>query len=186
MRGDDKRRDPATGLPDRALWRQSRTVEMTEEAAEAERYLDLAGLADERLDPEDRERVVQWLAKDPVAAGDVAAAGALALRAERLEAAPHSVVVRASALVGGGGGPQRGTVIPFRPRRRDQPRLRGMAGWGSLAAAMAVASWLGFTLGMDTSSSFAQIRPAGEDGVLGEFLDPSTGFMRDLTEDSQT
>ena len=185
MRGDDTRRDPAAGLPDAALWRMSRTVEMTEEAAEAERYLDLAGLADERLDPEDRTRVAEWLANDPVAAGDVAAAGALALRAERLEAVPHSVVVRASALVEGGE-PGGGTVIQFRPGRRDRPGLRGVAGWGSLVAAMAVASWLGFTLGMDTSFSLAQIRPAGEDGFLREFLDPSTGFMRDLTEDSQT
>jgi anti-sigma factor RsiW len=187
MLGDDKRRDRAAGLPDAALWRLSRTLDLTEEAAEAERYLDLAGLADGRLDPEDQERVAEWLADDPVAAGDVAAARALALRAERLEAAPQSAVMRASALVeGGGGGPQRGTVIPFRPRRRDLPRLRGMAGWGSLVAAMAVASWLGFTLGMDTSSSFVQIRQAGDDGFLREFLDPSTGFMRDLTEDSQT
>ena len=187
MRGDDKKQDPAAGLPDATLWRRSQTVDMTEEAAEAERYLDLAGFSDERLDPEDQKRVAEWLADDPVAAGDVAAAGALALRAERLEAAPQSVVMRAFALVeGGGGGSQRGTVIPFRPRRRDQPRLRGIAGWGSLVAAMAVASWLGFTLGMDTSSSFVQIRQAGDDGFLREFLDPSTGFMRDLTEDSQT
>jgi anti-sigma factor RsiW len=186
MRGDDKRRDPAAGLPDAALWRHSRTLDLTEEAAEAERYLDLAGLADGRLDPEDQERVAEWLAGDTAAAEDIAAAGALARRMERFEAAPQSVVVRACALVEGGGGSQRGTVVPFRPRRRDLPRLRGMAGWGSLVAAMAVASWLGFTLGVDTSSSFAQIRQAGDDGFLREFLDPSTGFMRDLTGDSQT
>jgi anti-sigma factor RsiW len=185
MRGDDKRQDPAAGLPDAALWRMSRTLDMTEDAAEAERYLDLAGMADERLDPEDRTRVAEWLADDPVAAGDVAAAGALALRAERLDPVPQSIVVRACALVDGGE-PRRGTVIQFPPRRRDRPALRGVAGWGSLVAAMAVASWLGFTLGVDTSSSFAQMPQAGQDGFLREFLDPSTGFMRDLTEDSQT
>jgi len=185
MRGDDTRRDPAAGLSDAALWRRSRMVDMTEDAAEVERYLDLAGVADGRLDPDDRERVAEWLADDPVAAADVAAARALAARAERLDAVPGAVIARASALVDGGG-PRRGTVIPFWPSRRDRPRLRGVAGWGSLVAAMAVASWLGFTLGMDTSSSFAQIRQAGDDGFLREFLDPSTGFMRDLTEDSQT
>ncbi len=130
MRGDDKKQDPAAGLPDATLWRRSQTVDMTEETAEAERYLDLAGLVDGRLDPEDRERVAEWLAEDPVAAGDVAAATALAARAEGLEEAPQSVVLRASALAEGGGGSQGGTVIPFRPRRRDMPRLRGIAGWG--------------------------------------------------------
>ncbi len=177
MRGNDTRRDPAAGLPDAALWRRSQTVDMTEDEAEAERYLDLAGFADGRLDPDDRERVAEWLAEDPVAAGDVAAARALA---GRPEAVSEPAIARASALVE----PQGGKVIPFAPRR---PRLRSVARWGSLVAAMAVASWLGFTLGADTSLSFAQIRQGGgEDGFLREFLDPAAGFMRDLTEGTQT
>ena len=57
MRGNDTRRNPAAGLSDAALWRRSRTVDMSEDAAETERYLDLAGFADGRLDPDDRERV---------------------------------------------------------------------------------------------------------------------------------
>ena len=97
MRGNDTRRDQAAELPDAALWLRSRTVEMTEDAAEAERYLDLAGFADGRLDPEDRERVAGWLVDDPVAAGDVAAARALAADPERLDAAPEPVIARASA-----------------------------------------------------------------------------------------
>ena len=144
--------------------------------------LDLAGYADGRLDPDDRERVAEWLAGDPLAAGDVAAACALAEIAGRAEAVPETIIARASALVGEST-PQRDRVIPFPPSRRNRPRLRGMARWGSLVAAMAVASWLGFTLGMDTSLSFGQ---AGEDGFLREMLDPSTGFMRDLTEGAQT
>ena len=51
---------------------------------------------------------------------------------------------------------------------------------------MAVASWLGFTLGMDTSLSFTQFRQTGDDSFLGELVDPSTDFMRDLTEGAQT
>ena len=179
MRGNDTRRDPAAGLPDAALWRRSRTVDMTDDEAEAERYLDLAGFADGRLDPDDRERVAEWLAEDPVAAGDVAAARALA---GRPEAVSEPAIAHASALVE----PQQGTVIPFAPRQRNRPRLQGVARWGSLVAAMAVASWLGFTLGADTSLSFAQMRQGGEDGFLREFLDPSAGFMRDLTEGTQT
>jgi anti-sigma factor RsiW len=185
MRGNDIGRDPAAGLPDAALWRRSRTVDIREGAAEAERYLELAGFADGRLDPDDRARVAEWLAGDPVAGGDVAAARALAARAERLEAAPQSVVARAATLVDGGA-PQRGTVVAFPPSRRGRPRLQGVARWGGLVAAMAFASWLGFTLGMDTSLSFSQSNQTSEDGFLREFLDPSTGFMRDLTEGQQT
>ncbi len=185
MRGDDTRRDPAAGLPDAALWRRSRTVDMTEDEVEAERYLDLAGFADGRLDPDDCERVAERLAGDPAAAGDVAAARSLTADAERTEAMPEAAIGRASALVGGDA-PQRATVIPFPLGRRNRPRLLGLARWGSLVAAMAVASWLGFTLGMDTSRTYAQIRQGGEDSFLREFLDPSAGFMRDLTEGTQT
>jgi anti-sigma factor RsiW len=185
MRGDDTRRDPAAGLSDAALWRRSRMVDMAEDEAEAERYLDLAGVADGRLDPDDRERVAERLAADPIAAGDVAAARALAARAERLDAVPGAVIARACALAGGGE-PQPATVIAFPLSHQNRPRLQGLARWGSLVAAMAVASWLGFTLGMDTSLSFAQVRQPSEDSFLREFLDPSTGFMRDLTEGPQT
>jgi anti-sigma factor RsiW len=180
MQGDDTRREPPAGLPDRALWQRSRMTDASED--EAERAFDLAGFADERLDPDDRERVAEWFAGDPLAAGDVAAARALAAQVDQLEAAPEPVIARACALVGGVA-PQRGMVVAFRIGRRDRSRLRGMAGWGSLVAATAVASWLGFTLGMDTSLWFG---PAGEDGFLSEMLDPGAGFMRELTEGTQT
>lgn len=183
MRGNDTRRDPAAGLPDAALWRHSHMIEMTPD--EADRFLDLAGYADGCLDPDGRERVAERLAGDPIAAADVAAACALAEGAGRAEAVPETIIARASALVGEST-PQRDRVIPFPPSRRNRPRLPGMARWGSLVAAMAVASWLGFTLGIDTSLSVAQIGQTGEDGFLREMLDPSTGFMRDLTEGAQT
>jgi len=177
MRGNGIDRQPPAGSPEGALWRRSRAVDAVEN--EADRILDLAGFADGHLDPDDRERVAEWLAADPVAAGDVAAAHALADTAEWLEAAPEAIVARACALVGG-------KVIPFAPQRPGRPRLHGMAGWGSLVAAMAVASWLGFTLGMDTSLSVAQMSGAGDDGFLHELLDPAVGFMSGLTEGSQT
>lgn len=183
MPGEGTSREPPAGLSDKALWRKSRTVEMAED--DAERTLDLAGFADGRLDPDDRERVAEWLAGDPVAAGDVAAARDLADRAGRAQALPPSIVARAAALVPPSA-PQAAMLIPFPPRHRVRPRLHDMARWGSLVAAMAVASWLGFTLGMDTSLSFAQIGRAGEDGFLRELLNPSTGFMGDLTEGAQT
>jgi hypothetical protein len=180
MRGDDSRGEPAADLPDRALWRRSRMTDASDD--EAERVLEFAGFADERLDPDDRERVAEWLAGDPLATGDVAAARALAARVEPVEAAPEPVIARACALVEGAVS-RHATIVPFPIGHRDRPSLRGMAGWGSLVAAMAVASWLGFTLGMDTSLWFG---PAGEDGFLSEMLDPGAGFMRELTEGSQT
>jgi hypothetical protein len=182
MRRNITRGDPAAGLPDMALWQRSRTAEFTEDGAE--RFLDLAGFADGRLDLDDEERVAEWLAGDSVAAGDVAAARALA---DHAEAMPEAAIARASALVAGGaGGPLDTKIIPFPFGGRNRRLLQGMAGWGSLVAAMAVVSWLGFTLGVDTTRSFSQIRQAGEDGFLREFLDPSPGFLRDLTEGQQT
>ena len=81
---------------------------------------------------------------------------------------------------------QRSETISRRLKLRQLNVLVAVARWGSMVAAMAVASWLGFTLGADTSLSFAQIRQGGEEGFLREFLDPSAGFMRDLTEGTQT
>ena len=191
MQGDGMNREPPTGLPDVALWRRGRMIDAAED--EAARYLDLAGFADGLLDPDDSERVAEWLAGDPIAADDVAVARRLSDAVEQCEAAPVSVVARASALVDRRephGEPHddspAGNIIRLPPRHRVGPRLHLMARWGSLVAAMAVASWLGFTLGMDTSRSFAQGGRAGEEGFLNELLDPSTGFMRDLTEGTQT
>jgi hypothetical protein len=188
MRGEDTGRTPPAGLPDAALWRLSRDTDAS--ADEAGRILDLAGFADGCLDPDDRERVAEWLAEDPLAADDIAAARALGPRAEELEAVPQRVLARACALVRGGpvsgGEDGRATVISFPIRHRDRTQLHRVASWGSLVAAMAVASWLGFTLGMDASRSFSQPGQAADDGVLGELLDPSTGFTGDLTEGAQT
>ena len=183
MRGDYTRRDPTANRPDRVLWQHGRTVEVTPD--EAERFLDLAGFADGRLDPDDRERVAEWLAGDPIAAGDVAAARGHASGAEPADPLSEPMIARAVALVAAAE-TRHAAIIPFPPSRRSQMMMQGLARWSSLAAAMAVASWLGFTLGVDTSLSFTRTRQAAEDGFLHEFLNPSNGFMRDLTEGSQT
>jgi anti-sigma factor RsiW len=180
-RGDDPGRKARMLSPEAALWRRSCVTDAA--TSEAERYLDLAAFADGRLDPDDRERVAEWLAGDSEAAGDVAAARALAMLDGRLPSAPEALVARAGSLVGGA--PQQAAVIPF-PTRARGPRLRRIAGWGGFAAAMAVASWLGFILGVDASLSYTQIGQAREDGFLREMFDPSTGFPRDLTGGAQT
>src|SRR5271155_4586202 len=123
MRGDDTSRVPADGSSDAALWRRSRAIDMVED--EAERYLDLAGYADGRLDPDERERVAEWLANDPVAAGDVAAARVL----PGPTSLPEAAITRACALIDGNQ-PQRGMVIPFHLRHRFGLQLQGFARWG--------------------------------------------------------
>lgn len=182
MQGDGIGRDMPAGWPDHAVWQNSRLIEVATD--ESERFLDLAGFADGRLDPDEQDRVAEWLDRDPIAQGDVAAARELAAAAERLEA-PPSVVARACTLVASDAGQSR-NVIAFPPRPRYAPGLRDLARWSSLAAAMVVAGWLGFALGTDTSRSVAQISQNSEDGFLQDFLDPSIGFMRDLSESPRT
>jgi len=183
MQGDGIGQDLPAGWPDDAVWRRSRLVEVATE--ESERFLDLAGFADGQLDPDDRNRVAEWLDRDPIALGDVAAACQLASTAERLGEAPASVVARASALVGRDVR-QPGNVIAFPVRPRYAPGLGDLARWSSVAAAMAVAAWLGFALGTDTSRSVARIGQSSEDALLQDLLDPSIGFMRDLSESART
>ena len=178
---DDQRGDgpPLSGASERALWQRSTAAAMAED--EAERFLDLAGFADGLLDPDEQERIAERLARDPAAAEDVAAARALAERGLLDEAVPLQVIARACALVDET--PARGaSIIPFPRRFRPQPNLPGVARWASLAAALLVASWLGFDLGSTTSAALAPTVQAPEDSLVRDMLELSTGFVRDLTE----
>ena len=172
--------EPRAEAADRVLWQRSVSAETVED--EAERFLDLAGFADGCLDPEEHDRVAERLARDPEAAADIAAARALAGRPVS-ETLPADLVERACTLVAQ---PERGRVIPFPGLRLSSPTLPGIARWTSLAAAVMVASWLGFALGTDFSVYFGQTDQASEDGFLRDMLDPSTAFLRDLTPGSQT
>ena len=171
------------GSPEAVLWQRTRSAEAALD--DAERYLDLAGFADGLLDPDDRERVAEWLAGDPTATSDVAVARTLAGATGRLPATPEAIALRATSLVVNAG-PQRSATMVFWPRRPGRPLFHRWAGWGTLAAAMVVASWLGFTLGADTSLTLGHAAQASEDGFLHDLLDPSTAFMRDPTGGAQT
>jgi anti-sigma factor RsiW len=148
---------------------------------EADRLLDLAGFADGRLDAEDHARIAELLAQDSATVADVAAARALA--ASPVPQTPEKVFERAAALVDAAND---GRVIPFAPRSRPAARLERFARWGSLAAAIVMAAWLGFALGEDVSVALTRNGPPGDDGFLRELLEPSGGFLRDLTEGAQT
>lgn len=171
-------------LSDRELWQRSRAIDTAED--DAEHFLDLAGFADGLLDPDDQERIAERLARDPVAAADVRAVRILSAGDGSGEPLPEAVFARAAALVG----PESSAtanVLPFAPRRLRGVGLPALARWGSLAAAIALASWLGFTMGMDLSGSLALRNRSGDDTGLNELFDPATAtrLIRDLTENTR-
>jgi anti-sigma factor RsiW len=165
-------------ITDRILWQRSQSIDAVEE--EGARYLDMAAFAEGRLDPDERERVAEWLQGYPDAAGDIVAARMLAGGA-RPEHLPEAAVARACALVGGGAASRPGSVIPFRARAFRRPVLASITQWGSLAAAMVVAGWLGFALGMDASGIMGPSRPGSDDGVMQDLFGSSPVSFRDLT-----
>jgi hypothetical protein len=165
--------------PDRDLWRLSHDTDAPDD--EAGRLLDLAAFAEGTLDEDERERVTAWLAAHPDDMSDVAAARALA--AAPLADAPAEAIARASAAHPGLAGSAQ--IVRFPLFRRQAANWNGFAQWGSLAAAVVVAGWLGFNLGIDTWTNYSEIGQ-GRDEPLRELLDPSAGFMRDLTDAAQT
>ncbi len=170
----------------RALWSRCRSADaMMDEGA---RFLDLAAFADELLDQEECDRVAVILAADPTVAADVAAARATADGRPAPSYGLDSIIARAMALV-----PEAalgsGLMQPLHPAPASRRLWHGVAQWGSLAAALAVASWLGFTMGSGVSlelSQPVQQSQVGVDSLLPELLDPASGFLRDLGEGQQT
>jgi hypothetical protein len=188
-----------------AWWRRDHQSEMSSSTAdlgEVERLLDLAGFADRRLDEAAYKRIAALVARDPAAATDVAAARALG--SVSAPPADRRVIARAAALIvepglvdnlapiddtGLAGGPGGyGQVIVF---PRPQPSSRHPHGaaawrWSSLAAAIAVASWLGFDLGSGMPPLEPQLGHTIEDAATGSLFDPAPPLLRDFTEGWQT
>jgi len=174
-RGTSGRRPP--GSSDRALWRRSQGVEATPE--ETERFLDLAGFVDGRLDEDDRARVSALIAGDPAAAADAAAA--VALLALPMPSISERSIERAVALVGIVA--PRGEVVSFPPRQKVHRAWSGTARWSSLAAAIVIAGWLGFDLGSDLPGITSVSRPY-DDSSANELIDPAPLLLRDFSDGS--
>jgi anti-sigma factor RsiW len=175
---DTDREEGMNRWPGRALWQRSCRTDAPED--EAARFLDLAAFADGRLETDERDRLAAVLAADPAAADDAAAARALA----RMTAEPSDgldrIIARACAIM-----PNNSVahVLTFRLPRQQRSIVHGLTRWGSLAAAIAMASWLGFAMGSDTSLALSQSGAASDASFLPELLDPAgTGFLRDLSE----
>jgi hypothetical protein len=170
----------------RSLWRRCQSADAPMD--EAARFLDLAAFAEGLLDEDEYDRVAADLAADPVATADVAAALALGHGLAAPSAETGRIIARASVLVSAAP-TEPGLVLPFRALPAYRRILQGLAQWGSLAAAIAVTSWLGFAMGSGASlglSQRGQQSPVGVDSLLPEVLDPATGFLRDLGEGQQT
>ena len=168
-------------ISDRGLWHRCRTTEAPPD--EAARFLDLAAFADDRLDADDKDRVAAWLNEDPEAAADVEAARLLAA-ANQTSAGQEHVIARAAALVPDADFVRQRVVklVPRQPRRLVQV----IAQWGSLAAAIVVAGWLGFSMGSDASLALSDSHPPNDTGLLPEIFDPASGLLRDLGEGLRT
>jgi anti-sigma factor RsiW len=164
---------------DRDLWLRSRATDAP--ADEAARLLDLAGFADGLLDADERDRVAALVAADPVAAADVAMAQALAGSLDERPVGFERIVARACALASDSKF-STARVIAFAPRPQHRRVLHGLAQWGSLAAAILVASWLGFSMGSDTSLALRQPGLSSDTSLMPELFDPGTGFLRDFGE----
>ena len=167
----------------RALWQRSRITDAPED--EAARFLDLAGFADGLLEPDERDRVAALLAADPSAAADVAAARALAGGVDGPPLGLERTVARACAILPGLPTVP-GRVVAFAPLPWRRRIIHGLAQWGSLAAAIAVASWLGFAMGSDASLALSEPAQPSDAGFLPELLDPGSGFLRDFSESLRT
>ena len=176
---DTEREEGMKRSPGRALWQRSCRTDAPED--EAARFLDLAAFADGRLETDERDRVAALLAADPAAAADVAAARALVGRIAEPPGGLDRVIARACAILPDNSA-AKGKVLAFRSPRRHRSVVHGLTRWASLAAAIAMASWLGFAMGSDTSLALSQSGTASDASFLPELLDPGTGFLRDLSE----
>ena len=181
MRTDEERDGRPSAASDRWLWQRCRTTDAPED--EAARFLDLAAFADGRLDVDERDRVVAWLADDPEASADLNTAQVLGDRggpSEELE----RVIARACAI-SPEMRPAGGRVVVL-AQWRARRLVHDLAQWGSIAAAVALASWLGFSMGSDTSLALTALQPPSETSFLPDLFDPAPAFLRDLGEGLRT
>lgn len=181
MQTDAERDDQPVRESDRRLWQRSRLTDAPED--EEARFLDLAGFADGLLDSDEYQRVAAVLAHDLEAATDVEAARASPLLDEAT-AGLDNIVARACAILPDAAGP-RGRVVPLVPRGRSS-LVHHFAQWGSIAAAIALAGWLGFSMGSDTSIALTASHQSSQAGLLPDVFDPPSGLLRDLGEGLRT
>ncbi|MDB5405787.1 MAG: hypothetical protein JWL84_699 [Rhodospirillales bacterium] len=167
------------GMADaQALWRMWKAAESGADGGRAATALPdgltLAAFAEGRLAGAEHAAVAAFLAKDADLAADVAAATTLA-PVEDTDPDLARVIARAEALVAA----PSDAIVPFRRPAAGGTSWRLAARWGSLAASLAVVSWLGFALGNDAYGSLTtlELRAVAPAGAADELLDPPAGFF---------
>jgi anti-sigma factor RsiW len=181
MRTDKEQMEWSDRVSGRLLWQRCRMIDAPED--EAARFLDLAAFAEGSLDEEEQDRIAALLAADPDAAADVAAARSLG-SADQGSAGLERLIAQTCAIVPDEA-PERGRVLPLARQGRRRV-VQVFVQWGSLAAALVVASWLGFAMGTDTSLALSEPRQPSDASLLPDLFDPATGFLRDLGEGLRT
>lgn len=181
MRTEEEREGRSDAGSDRRLWQRCRATDAPQD--EAARFLDLAAFTDGLLDADDQERVAAWLAGDPEAAADVNAARGVDEREMRF-AQLERVIVRACAISPEAAS-ESGRVVVL-AHWRGRRLVQGFAQWGSLAAAIALAGWLGFSMGTDTSVALTAPPQQSEASFLPDLFDAGPAFLRDLGEGLRT
>jgi len=139
----------------------------------------LAAYAEGRLPAEAEPAVAAWLAAHPGVAEDIEVARMIAALGDPPhDAAAERIAARAEALV------LPANVVPL--RRPGRPRFvwREAASWTALAASVALAGWLGFSLGTDSYGALS----AGDDSAAGlsDVLDPPAGLFGTFAENPAT
>jgi hypothetical protein len=188
-RTNDLMGGPADFAARRSLWQRCRTIDAPDD--EAGRFLDLAAFADGTLTDDEYNRVAALVANDPIARADVAVARALSAGGIPLPGGVEHIIKRASGLAAEMPKRRRAATSSTNagPHFAGRQILNAVAQWGSLAAAIAFAGWLGFAMGSGVSLTLIQPNQPNQisdDNPLPELLDPPTGFLRDLGAGQQT
>jgi hypothetical protein len=157
---------------DRLMWQRWRAgANATSAAPDA---LQLAAYAEGRLDETDAEAVENFLAAYPDALNEIVAARA-AIETPAIGAS-DDIIAKACALV-----PMRETVVPL---RRPAVRWHNALAWGSIAASLVAASFVGFTAGSDAYRTLAPTQ--ANESLSGDSLESSAGLEVYFADDSGT
>lgn len=169
---------------DRQVWERWQALGDKPPAPEPD-ALSLAAYAEGRLSESEAEAIEAWLAVTPEALDDIAAARAVDQRPPRVVF--EHVLATACDLVPGAATPPEpvaatATILPF-PARMPRPWRTAIA-WSSIAASLACASMVGFSMGSDAYASLTRTQTV--DTGSSEGLDAAPNLDSYFSDDSGT
>lgn len=159
---------------ERLMWQRWRADAAASAAPDA---LQLAAYAEGRLDETNAEAVENFLAAYPDTLNEIVAARA-ATETPAIGAS-DDIIAKACALVS-----SRGTIETVVPLRRPALRWHNALAWGSIAASLVAASFVGFTAGSDAYRTLAPTQ--ANESLSGDSLESSAGLEVYFADDSGT